>query len=90
MEASIRDAYCANTFPCNPLPFLNAITTHVRENGTASIRDDDVKRAMLILVQQCYGQATIIDTVGEYSRIKRIDERMQDFVDATIATTKES
>ena len=69
MEDRIVNGFRLLRFPANPQPFLNAIIDHVKENGTASIKDDEVKAALLVVIQQAWGQIVTLDTVAEYERL---------------------
>lgn len=59
-------------FPCNPLPFAAALGDHVREFGTDSIKSDEAKRLLWILMAQAYGQMHTIDLNDEWDRLYRV------------------
>lgn len=69
IETRIRDAFRADAFPCNPLPFLIALTNHIRSEGTKAIRGDVAKAALLVVIQQAYGQCAYVDSCIEYDRL---------------------
>lgn len=69
IETRIRDTFRAEAFPCNPLPFLIALTEHVRTEGTKAIRDDLSKAALLVVIQQAYGQCAYVDSCTEHDRL---------------------
>jgi hypothetical protein len=58
-------AFRANSFPCNPLPFLIELTIKLRENGTDYIKTDQAKMYLLTINQLAYGQLATIDTTAE-------------------------
>ena len=62
----LTEALNSPCFPCNPIPFANGLADHVRENGTDSIRSDDAKRILWILMAQAYGQLATIDLHTEW------------------------
>lgn len=74
-EALLKDAvYTAidgESFPCNPIPFANALAEHVREFGTDSIKSDDAKKILWILMGQAYGQLGTIDLSDEWDRLTK-------------------
>jgi hypothetical protein len=67
----IYDAIADDSFPGNPIPFANGLADHVREHGTDSIRSDDAKRLLWILMGQAYGQVAKIDLVDEWNRLTK-------------------
>ncbi len=69
IETRIRDAFRAEAFPCNPLPFLIALTSHLRDEGTNAIRGDVAKAALLVIIQQAYGQCAYVDSCTEHDRL---------------------
>ena len=54
------------SFPCNPIPFANGLADHVRKHGTDSIKSDEAKRLLWVLMAQSYGQLATIDLCDEY------------------------
>jgi hypothetical protein len=58
-------------FPCNPIPFANSLADHVREFGTDSIKTDDAKKILWILMGQAYGQLATIDLSDEWDRLTK-------------------
>jgi hypothetical protein len=67
----VYDAIEDDSFPGNPIPFANGLADHVREHGTDSIRSDDAKRILWILMGQAYGQVAKIDLVDEWNRLTK-------------------
>ena len=61
----------AESFPCNPIPFAVGLADHVREHGTDSIKTDDAKRILFILMGQAYGQLAKIDLSDEWDRLTK-------------------
>jgi len=68
---SVYDAIEDDSFPGNPIPFANGLADHVREHGTDSIRSDEAKRILWILIGQAYGQVAKIDLVDEWNRLTK-------------------
>jgi hypothetical protein len=62
---SIQDAMFANSIPCNPKPFVNALA----EFDSSSISSDEAKRILWVLMAQAYGQLATISLMSEYSRL---------------------
>lgn len=75
IKAAARDrlynALEAESFPCNPIPFAVGLADHVREHGTDSIKTDDAKRILFILMGQAYGQLGTIDLGDEWDRLTK-------------------
>jgi hypothetical protein len=68
------DLYTAlecSAFPCNPIPFANGLAEHVKDNGTDSIKSDQAKRILWILMSQAYGQLATIDLWDEWDRLTK-------------------
>jgi hypothetical protein len=68
------DLYTAlecSAFPCNPIPFANGLAEHVKDNGTDSIKSDQAKRVLWILMAQAYGQLATIDLCDEWDRLTK-------------------
>ncbi len=59
------------SFPCNPIPFANGLADLVRDNGTDSIKSDDAKRILWILMAQSYGQLATIDLCDEWDKLTK-------------------
>jgi hypothetical protein len=68
---SVYDAIEDDSFPGNPIPFANGLANHVRDYGTDSIRSDNAKRILWILMGQAYGQVAKIDLVDEWNRLTK-------------------
>ena len=64
-----NQAFRSAGFPCNPLPFCNALADEVRQNGTDAIRSDSAKATLWILMAQAYGQLATIDLCDEWDRL---------------------
>lgn len=62
-------------FPCNPLPFLNALYEGCKDNGFDWIRTDEAKSMIHIINSLSYGQLYSIDGMDEYSRLKKSMEQ---------------
>lgn len=71
MQVKLTEAFLDQSFPGNPLPFLNGIAEHVRENGTDSIQSDEVKKVLWVVMAQAYGQCATIDLMDEWSRLEK-------------------
>jgi len=67
-------AFKCECFPCNPLPFAKALGDLVRENGTDTIKSDEAKAILWILMAQAYGQMARIDLCDEWSRLDKAIE----------------
>ena len=67
----LYNALEAESFPCNPIPFAVGLADHVREHGTDSIKTDDAKRILFILMGQAYGQLSKIDLSDEWDRLTK-------------------
>ena len=61
----------SESFPCNPIPFANGLADLVRERGTDSIKSQDAKRILWILMSQAYGQLATIDLCDEWDALTR-------------------
>jgi hypothetical protein len=62
----VKDAMFANSFPCNPKPFANALAEHF---DSTSIKSDEAKQILWVLMAQAYGQIATIDLYKEYQRL---------------------
>lgn len=67
-------AFDSESFPCNPIPFANALADHVREFGTDSIKSDQAKAILWILMGQAYGQLAKIDMCDEWDRLSKLKD----------------
>lgn len=65
----LYNALESDAFPCNPIPFATGLADHVREHGTDSIKSDQAKRILWILMAQAYGQLAKIDLSDEWDRL---------------------
>lgn len=71
MKDNVYTAIESESFPCNPIPFANGLADHVRENGSDSIKSDEAKRILWILMGQAYGQLATIDLCDEWDRLTK-------------------
>ncbi len=69
IQDNICKALDSTSFPCNPIPFATALADLVRECGTDSIKGDDAKRILWILMAQAYGQSARIDLLDEWAKL---------------------
>lgn len=72
MNERIITAFAGTSFPINPIPFSNAISDFVRENGTNSIQSDEAKAILWVLIAMAYGQMASIDLSDEWNRLSSI------------------
>lgn len=75
MNDRLQTAMFDNCFPCNPIPFANGLAEHVRKHGADSIKSDEAKRILWVLMAQAYGQLASIDLSSEWSRLEPIDDQ---------------
>lgn len=73
----IKKAMFDSGFPCNPRPFLNGLHEFVKENGTDSIRSDDAKQMLWVLMAQAYGQMSSIDLCDEWQRLYQLNQNRE-------------
>lgn len=71
LDGPVYKAIDDESFPCNPIPFANALADHVREFHTDSIKTDDAKKILWILMGQAYGQMATIDLNDEWDRLTK-------------------
>ncbi len=69
IQDNICKALDCSSFPGNPIPFAIALADLVRECGTDSIKGDDAKRILWILMAQAYGQSARIDLLDEWAKL---------------------
>ena len=62
----IKDAMFAAALPCNPKPFALALAEHF---DSASIKSDDAKQILWVLMAQAYGELADISLYEEYKRL---------------------
>ena len=67
----LAEALTEEVFPCNPLPFLNALFHYVQRHHTESIKDPTARKLLLILIQQSWGQCATVNTLTEVEDILR-------------------
>lgn len=65
-------ALFSNGFPCNPLPFLSALTLLCKAEGTRALEGDIGKSILWILIAMAHGQMTVIDMSDEWSRLHEL------------------
>jgi hypothetical protein len=72
-----------SAFPCNPIPFANGLAEHVKDHGTDSIKSDQAKRILWILMSQAYGQLATIDLCDEWDRLVKtsLDDLLDQLAD---------
>ena len=70
----LKEAMFSEAFPCNPRPFAIGLEKYVAENGTASIKSDDAKQILWILMAQAYGQLAVIDLCDEWNRLNEANK----------------
>ncbi len=71
LKDRVYTAFADGSFPGNPIPFATALATHVREFGTDSIKSDDAKKILWILMTQAYGQLATINLSDEWDRLEK-------------------
>jgi len=67
----IKDAMFANSMPCNPKPFAHALDENF---DSASIKTDEAKQVLWVLMAQAYGELATIDLYKEYQRLSNARE----------------
>jgi len=65
----LGEAGNAPAFPCNPTPFALGLAELVREQGTDSIKTDESKRILFVLIAQSYGQLSTVDLMDEHRKL---------------------
>ena len=73
----LLNAMFSPAFPCNPIPFAKGLTSLLRAQGTQSIRGDDAKRILWVLMAQAYGQMGVINLTDEYMRLVQVADPAQ-------------
>ena len=63
-------AMFSESFPCNPLPFLNGLAEGCKVNGSDYLQTDECKRIQFCLIGMSYGQSFRIDSLSEFQRLK--------------------
>jgi len=66
---SLTTAMFDTSFPCNPIPFARGLANFIKDNGTDSIKSDDAKQMLWVLVAQAYGQMGTVDLSKEWTRL---------------------
>lgn len=69
-ESRLQAAMFDPCFPCNPIPFALGLAEHVKAHGSDSIKSDEAKRILWILIAQAYGQLARVDLCDEWSRLE--------------------
>ncbi len=69
LKDPVYTAFDNDDFPCNSIPFATALEEHVRVFGTDSIKSDDAKKILWVLMGQAYGQLATIDLCKEWNRL---------------------
>ena len=75
MDDRLLTAFADECFPCNPIPFAVGLAQLVRDRGTDSIKSDDARKILWILMAQCYGQMATVDLSKEWDRLYNLEER---------------
>ncbi len=73
IQTQICTALDCPSFPGNPIPFATALADLVRECGTDSIKGDEAKRILWILMSQAYGQMSTVDLSDEWDRLTSME-----------------
>jgi hypothetical protein len=68
----IKDAMFANSMPCNPKPFAHALAENF---DSASIKTDEAKQLLWVLMAQAYGELATIDLYEEYKRLSDLKKQ---------------
>jgi len=68
-DNSLSLAMFSESFPVNPIPFATGLATFVKKNGTDSIKTDDAKQILWILMAQAYGMMGTVDLSHEWGRL---------------------
>lgn len=71
---ALYTALDSECFPCNPIPFATGLADHVRKHGTDSIKSDEAKCLLWILMSQAYGQLATIDLCDEWDRLVKLNK----------------
>jgi hypothetical protein len=69
--SELSQAMFSPSFPCNPIPFAKGLAELVKSEGTDSIRSDNAKRILWVLMAQAYGQLATIDLCVEWGRLDK-------------------
>ena len=72
--SDLSTAMFSPSFPCNPIPFARGLADLVKQNGTDSIKSDEAKAILWVLMAQAYGQLATIDLCAEWSRLDKARE----------------
>jgi hypothetical protein len=67
-------AFRAPSFPCNPLPFINALYEGVRTNGSDWIKSAEARSLLHIINSQAHGQLYFIDSLDEFNYLNKTIE----------------
>jgi len=70
----LTSAMFDQSFPVNPIPFAQGLTDYVKERGTDSIKSDEAKQMLWVLMAQSYGQLNMIDLTTEWGRLYKARE----------------
>tara|TARA_Y100001938_G_scaffold150863_1_gene243941 strand:- start:3467 stop:3709 length:243 start_codon:yes stop_codon:yes gene_type:complete len=65
----VKTAMFERGFPCNPRPFLAGLLDYIEEHGTQSIRSNEAKQILFVIMAQAYGQLSTIDLCDEWRRL---------------------
>lgn len=78
MTDRLQTAMFDSCFPCNPVPFAIGLAEYVKSHGSDSIKSDEAKRILWVLMAQAYGQLASIDLCDEWSRLEPKSEDVSD------------
>jgi hypothetical protein len=67
----LTNAFRRPSFPCNPIPFANALAEGVKANGTDWIKTDEARAILFILIGQAHGQLFNVDCLQEFNHLNR-------------------
>jgi hypothetical protein len=66
---NLTSAMFSESFPGNPIPFAQGLANYVKDNGTDSIKTDEAKQILWVLMAQSYGELTTVDLCEEWGRL---------------------
>jgi hypothetical protein len=75
----LTNAMFSDSFPVNPIPFAHGLADYVSDNGTDSIKSDEAKRILWVLMAQAYGQLDMVDLHTEWQRLHNVVASQEGF-----------
>jgi len=75
----LTNAMFSDSFPVNPIPFAQGLANFVKDNGTDSIKSDEAKRILWVLIAQSYGQLNMVDLHAEWQRLHNVVAAQEGF-----------